>query len=404
MIKKFNLLFLFFLSSFLFSQNKSIEKTESYVSFLEKKKIGLVVNQNSKIKKKHLIDSLINLGFNVKAIFAPEHGFKINFGAGEKIKNDFYRNIPIYSLYGDNKKPSYELMKDLDVMLFDIQDVGVRFYTYISTLHYVMESCAENNVSLIVLDRDNLNSNYVDGPVLNSNFKSFVGMHKVPVLYGMTIGEYALMINGEKWLSDSLICDLRVIAFSEKLDYFSSKSIDFEPPSPNLKSHLSIKLYPTLCFFEGTVVSVGRGTDFPFQILGAPHYKDKILENKVNSIFNNVNIERCSFLPVSRNESKNPKFKNTECFGVKFVLSNKKTSLSDFTSSPLDINIIIQFYQNFPNKNIFFNSFFDKLAGNSSFQKKIKSGWSAEEIRYSWKQDIDDFLNIRKKYLLYPRD
>ncbi len=397
---RFNLLFYFFFSSFLFSQNRSIEKTELYVPQLNKKKIGLVVNQNSKIEQTHLIDSLINLGLNVKSIFAPEHGFEVNFGAGEKIKNDLYRNIPVYSLYGYNKKPSSELINDLDIVLFDIQDVGVRFYTYISTLHYVMEACAENNVPLIVLDRDNLNSNYVDGPVLDPNFKSFVGMHKVPVLYGMTIGEYALMINGENWLPDSLICDLNVIAFSNKLDYFLSDSLLSFPPSPNLKTNLAIKLYPTLCFFEGTVVSVGRGTDFPFQILGSPHYEDKISEYNFD---NQIDVKKYSFSPTTRIECKNPKFENEKCFGIKFSLSKKSVNLKDIKSSSLDINLIIKFFENYPKEKDFFNSFFDKLAGNSSFQEKIKSGWSVAEIRNSWKKDIDDFLKIRKKYLLYPR-
>ena len=396
----FNLLFCFFLSSFLFSQNKSIERTELYLHYLNNKKIGLVVNQNSMIKETHLIDSLINLGFNVKSIFAPEHGFKINFGAGEKIKNDLYRGIPIYSLYGDNKKPTSKSLNNLDIILFDIQDVGVRFYTYISTLHYVMEACAENNIPLIVLDRDNLNSNYVDGPVLKSSFKSFVGMHKVPVLYGMTIGEYALMINGENWLKDSLICDLTVISFYKKKDYMLTDSILAFPPSPNLKSNLAIKLYPTLCFFEGTVLSVGRGTDFPFQVLGAPEYENKILDNLGNNINDQIEVKKHSFFPTSRKECKNPKFENKHCFGVKFGLSNKSIHLK---SLPIDVDLIINFFKAYPIKEDFFNSFFDKLAGNSSFKNKIKSGWSAEKIRESWKEDINNFLKIRKKYLLYPR-
>ena len=400
----FNFLFCFFLSLFIFSQNKSIERTELYFPNLSNKKIGLVVNQNSKIKETHLIDSLINLGFNVKSIFAPEHGFKINFGAGEKIKNDLYRNIPIYSLYGDKKKPSSELINDLDVILFDIQDVGVRFYTYISTLHYVMEACAENNIPLIVLDRDNLHSNYVDGPILDPSFKSFVGMHKVPVLYGMTIGEYALMINGENWLSDSLICNLTIIKFSKKLDYFLTDSIISQPPSPNLKSNLAITLYPTLCFFEGTVLSVGRGTDFPFQIIGSPYYKNKTFTGfGSNNICDQIEIEKYSFFPSSRIECKSPKFENKQCFGVRFFLSNQNFNLKKLTSSPLDIDVIISFYERYPKDQIFFNSFFDKLAGNSSFKDKIKSGWSAEKIRKSWMKDINDFLKIRKKYLLYPR-
>ena len=399
----FNLLFCFFLSSFIYSQNKSIDITELYLPHLANKKIGLVVNQNSKINDTHLIDTLINLGFDIKSIFAPEHGFKINFGAGEKIDDDLYKKIPIYSLYGDNKKPSPNLLKDLDVILFDIQDVGVRFYTYISTLHYVMESCAENSIPLIILDRDNLNSNYVDGPVLNSNFKSFVGMHNVPVLYGMTIGEYALMINGEKWLSDFLVCDLKVVKFSKKLDYFLTDSILKFPPSPNLKSNLAIKLYPTLCFFEGTVLSIGRGTDFPFQILGCTDYKNINLKNLDSNFCDEIEIEPYSFSPSSRIECKNPKFENKECYGVKFFLATQSINLSHVSFSPLDIDLIIRAFKNYPDNNKFFNSFFNKLAGNSSFQRKIKSGWSAEEIKKSWEKDINRFLKIRSKYLLYPR-
>lgn len=400
---RFNLLFYFFLSSFIYSQNKSIDRTELYLSHLNNKKIGLVVNQNSMINDTHLIDTLINLGFDIKSIFAPEHGFKVNFGAGEKINDDLYRNIPIYSLYGDNKKPTADLVSDLDVVLFDIQDVGVRFYTYISTLHYVMESCAENSIPLIILDRDNLNSNYVDGPVLNSTFKSFIGMHNVPVLYGMTIGEYALMINGEKWLSNFLTCDLKVVMFSKKLDYFLTDSVLRFPPSPNLKSNLAIKLYPTLCFFEGTVLSIGRGTDLPFQILGCTDYEKINLKNLDSNFYDEIEIEAHSFFPKSRVECMNPKFENEKCFGVKFSLANQNINLRNVSFSTLDIDLIIRAFKNYPDNKKFFNSFFNKLAGNSSFQRKIKSGWSAEEIKKSWEKDINNFLEIRKKYLLYPR-
>ena len=397
---KFKLFFSFFLTTFIFSQNKSIEITDSYIPYLNNKRIGLVVNQNSLINKTHIVDSLINLGLNIKSIFAPEHGFKINFGAGELIIDDFYKNIPIFSLYGKNKKPTSKSIENLDVILFDIQDVGVRFYTYISTLRYVMEACAQNNIPLIVLDRDNLNSNYVDGPILDLNFSSFVGMHPVPVLYGMTIGEYALMINGEKWLSDSLICDLNVISFPKKLDYVLSDDILSSPPSPNLKTNLSINLYPTLCFFEGTVISVGRGTDIPFQILGAPDYKNKIIEHNFNNL---ISSKKYSFMPKSRVECKKPKFENKKCFGLNFVLSNDQYINKYIKFNSIDINLIIKFYRNYPQEKIFFNSFFDKLAGGSSFREKIKDGWSAKEIRDSWKNDIDNFLKIRKKYLLYPR-
>ncbi len=406
-IIKFSLVFYFFFSKLLFSQGKSIEKTDLYIPFLLDKNIGLVVNQNSNISNVHLIDSLIALGLNVKSIFSPEHGFNVNFAAGENIKNEFYKNIPIFSLYGKKKKPSSKMMSNLDVILFDIQDVGVRFYTYISTLHYVMESCAENSVPLIVLDRDNLHSNYVDGPILNKEFKSFVGMHPVPVLYGMTIGEYALMINGEYWLADSLICDLKLIKFQEKINYLLTDSLLPFPPSPNLKTNLAIKLYPTLCFFEGTSISVGRGTDFPFQVIGAPEYKDKNLEKLVNNTNDYIDPVRYSFYPISREECKKPKFENEDCFGVKFnLISNQMNikKIENLSFSKIDIDLIIQFYKNFPKHKTFFSSFFNTLAGNSTFQKKIKSGWSPEEIRSSWNKDIEGFLEIRKKYLLYPRN
>lgn len=393
----FKLFFWSLIPLFIFTQNKSIDHPELYLPYLVKKKIGLVVNQNSKIDNIHLIDSLIKLGINVKSIFAPEHGFKINYGAGEKIKNESFKNIPIYSLYGDKKKPSSTLLENLDLILFDIQDVGVRFYTYISTLHYVMEACAETKTPLIVLDRDNLNSNYVDGPVLDLNYSSFVGMHQVPVLYGMTIGEYALMINGENWLSDSLKCDLKVIPFPKKNNYYITNSQLNVSPSPNLKTNFSIFLYPTLCFFEGTVISIGRGTDYPFQVLGAPELDGIMLSHDFSEYFYSNEF---SFTPKSRMESKNPKFKNKECFGLKFFLNNDSISIK---YNQIDLDLIINTYLAYPKENVFFNSFFNKLAGNSTLMKKIKLGWDSERIRNSWATELNDFLKIREKYLLYKR-
>lgn len=359
------------------------ERTASYLHLLSEKNIAIVGNQTSVIHQTHLVDSLLKLGIIVKKVFAPEHGFRGTASAGEKIADDIdsKTSLGVKSLYGTNKKPKVEDLQGIDIMLFDIQDVGVRFYTYISTLHYVMQACAEQNIPLIVLDRPNPNGYYIDGPVLQDSFASFVGMHKVPVVYGMTIGEYAQMINGENWLGENLHCKLTIIpcqGYSHQSHYKLPIS-----PSPNLPNQRAIYLYPTLCFFEGTVISVGRGTSKPFQQYGHP-----LLMNS-----------ETSFVPKSLPGAVNPPLVNELCFG--FDLSGNNDVI-DSISQGIQLDIIINAFKNFPDQKLFFNSFFKKLAGNDILQAQIKQGYTAKEIRASWYEDIEKFKKIRKQYLLYP--
>ena len=379
-------LILIALSLGLYPQNKVIvgaERFEEYLSFVKNKKVGLLTNQTSVVRNEngdliHLLDTLLLLDVDVIKIFSPEHGFRGNVEAGEFVNNsvDSKTNLPIISLYGKNKKPTKEQIKDCEVILFDLQDVGCRFYTYISTLHYVMEACAENNCRVIVLDRPNPND-YIDGPVLDSKFKSFVGMHTVPVLHAMTIGEYAKMINGEGWLKDSIQCDLQVIkmlGWKHNLEEAYQLPI---APSPNLQTLKAIELYPSLCFFEGTKVSVGRGTDTPFEIIGYPDYYDKTF----------------SFTPRAiKGVSDNPMYKDKKCYGKKDLKAKKKK---------LDLSFLINMYKTANKKEDFFNSFFDKLAGTDQLRKQIEKGIEEEEIYLSWKKDIEKFKKIREKYLLY---
>lgn len=384
--KKVLSLILIALSLGLYSQNKVIvgaERFEEYLSFVKNKKVGLLTNQTSVVRNEngdliHLLDTLLLLDVDVIKIFSPEHGFRGNVEAGGFVNNsvDSKTNLPIISLYGKNKKPTKEQIKDCEVILFDLQDVGCRFYTYISTLHYVMEACAESNCRVIVLDRPNPND-YIDGPVLDSKFKSFVGMHTVPVLHAMTIGEYAKMINGEGWLKDSIQCDLQVIkmlGWKHNLEEAYQLPI---APSPNLQTPKAIELYPSLCFFEGTKVSVGRGTDTPFEIIGYPDYYDKTF----------------SFTPRAiKGVSDNPMYKDKKCYGMKDLKVQKKK---------LDLSFLINMYKTANKKEDFFNSFFDKLAGTDQLRKQIEKGIEEEEIYLSWKKDIEKFKKIRKKYLLY---
>lgn len=379
-------LILIALSLGLYSQNKVIvgaERFEEYLSFVKNKKVGLLTNQTSVVRNEngdliHLLDTLLLLDVDVIKIFSPEHGFRGNVEAGGYVNNsvDSKTNLPIISLYGKNKKPTKEQIKDCEVILFDLQDVGCRFYTYISTLHYVMEACAENNCRVIVLDRPNPND-YIDGPVLDSKFKSFVGMHTVPVLHAMTIGEYAKMINGEGWLKDSIQCDLQVIkmlGWKHNLEEAYQLPV---APSPNLQTPKAIELYPSLCFFEGTKVSVGRGTDTPFEIIGYPDYYDKTF----------------SFTPRAiKGVSDNPMYKDKKCYGMKDLKVQKKK---------LDLSFLINMYKTANKKEDFFNLFFDKLAGTDQLRKQIEKGIEEEEIYLSWKKDIEKFKKIREKYLLY---
>lgn len=359
------------------------ERIDAYKNLIDGKKIGVIANQTSMIGKTHLVDTLLSLHQNIITVFAPEHGFRGVNDAGETIDDgvDAKTGLPLVSLYGNNKQPSDEQMKKLDVMLFDIQDVGVRFYTYISTLQLAMQACAKNNVMMIVLDRPNPNGFYIDGPVLQDSFQSFVGLQKIPVVYGMTIGEYALMLNGEHKLDSNLVCNLTVIPC---LHYDHSTLYNLPvKPSPNLPNMTAVYLYPSLCFFEGTKVSVGRGTSLPFQCIGYP-------DNKVGNFI---------FTPNPNEGAKNPPYSGKDCkgldlsglnFGI-FVLNNH-----------INLEWLVDMYNGCAEPKSFFTDYFSKLAGNDVLQKQIEDHTPDYQIRQSWAADIAAFKTVRKKYLLYP--
>jgi uncharacterized protein YbbC (DUF1343 family) len=354
------------------------ENYNSYLPLLENKKIGIVTNPTGIVEnKKHLVDFLLENKVDLQKIYAPEHGFRGTADAGEVIKDgkDIKTNLPIISLYGNNKKPKPEQLENIDIIIFDIQDVGVRFYTYISTLHYVMEACAENNIELLVLDRPNPNGTIIDGPTLEMDHKSFVGMHSIPVLHGMTIGEYAKMINGEKWLANGVTCNLTVIPCANyKRDMPYSLPVK---PSPNLPNDQSINLYASLCFFEGTNVSVGRGTEKQFQIYGSPF----LLKTDF------------SFIPIPNFGAKEPMHKDILCYGEDLSKIKKVNRL--------ELKWLIKAYANTSDKTVFFNDFFTKLAGTKKLQEQIIEGVSEKEIRKSWEADLNVFKETRKKYLIY---
>ncbi len=360
------------------------EQIQSYLPLLKDKTIALVANQTSMIPNEkagftHLVDSLLKLDVNIKSVFAPEHGFRGKADAGEKVDDsiDTKTGLPIISLYGKHKKPTTEDLKGIEVVVFDIQDVGVRFYTYISTLHYVMEACAEHNIPVIVLDRPNPNRHYVDGPIMEEQHRSFVGMHPIPVVYGMTIGEYAQMINGEQWLANAVECELNVI----KLNNYKPNEIYDLPikPSPNIPNAKSINLYPSLCFFEGTNVNAGRGTEMQFQVFGSP-FLDK-------SYFD------FQYTPKPNEGSKYPKHEGKVCYGKDL---NETEDLSS-----INLEWLIEAYAHTSSQEAFFNSFFMKLAGTEKLQEQIEQGMTAEEIKLSWQEGIKNFRKIRAKYLLY---
>jgi len=361
------------------------QNVAEYHPFLNGKTVGMVVNQTSVIGSDHLVDSLLRLGVNIKMIFAPEHGFRGEADAGEQITDskDSKTGIPVVSLYGKKKKPVKQDLAGLDVIVFDIQDVGARFYTYISTLHYVMEACAENGIPIIVLDRPNPNAHYIDGPILEEKYKSFVGMHPVPVVYGMTIGEYAQMINGEGWLDKGIKADLTVVknrAYSH--DTYYNLPIK---PSPNLPNIQSIFLYPSLCFFEGTTMSVGRGTNTQFQVIGHPKYKGG----------------EYKFTPTAGPGAKYPKHENNECVGSDLT---KLTKGNLHELSRLDLSYLLDSYANLSNQSIPFfneNNFFEKLAGTQDLRNQIIAGKTEKEIRATWQDGLDKFEKTRSKYLLY---
>ena len=351
------------------------ERTDVYLHHLQNKKVGIVGNQTSLIANTHLVDSLLSLGIDVVKVFSPEHGFRGKADAGAIIEDgiDSKTGIPLISLYGKNKKPKAEQLQGIDILVFDIQDVGVRFYTYISTLHYVMEAAAESNIKVIVLDRPNPNGHFVDGPILDTAFKSFVGMHPIPIAHGMTIGEYAKMITGENWISTR--CELIVI---EMENYTHNTYYDLPiKPSPNLPNARAVNLYPSLCLFEGTTISIGRGTDYPFQHFGAPYLKSNY-----------------SFMPKSGEGSKYPKHENIVCFGTDLRFQD------DYLTN-INLNWIIQAYKQCPEKEEFFNTFFDKLAGTDKLKKQLIAGKTTKEIKVSWEEGLEKFMKIRGKYLIY---
>lgn len=357
-------------------------QTDIYLAETVNKNVALVVNQTSIINQTHLLDTLLKLNVNVTKLFSPEHGIRGRAADGELVDNsiDEQTKIPIVSLYGKNRKPSKKDLQDIDLVIFDLQDVGTRFYTYISTLSYVMEACAENNIEVIVLDRPNPNGYFIDGPVLDSNFSSFVGLHQVPAVYGLTIGEYALMVNGEGWLGNKLKCDLTVIPC---LNY-THDSIYKLPikPSPNLPTEEAVLLYSSLCFFEGTIVSVGRGTDKPFEVIGHPNYSDASFK------FTPKPIEGVTV---------NPPHKNTECNGI--LLSGYVDEIK--ASKKINLSLLINMYNDLNIGEKFFNNYFDKLAGTDVLRKQIIDGKTEDEIRETWRSDIEKYKVVRKKYLIY---
>jgi len=356
------------------------DRTDQLLPFIKDKKIGLVVNQTSLSSSgTHLIDILLSSQVNVVKIFAPEHGFRGNADAGEKIIDgkDSKTGIPVVSLYGKSQKPSPEQLKDIDVLIFDIQDVGSRFYTYISTMHYVMEACAENGKECIILDRPNPND-FIDGPVLNLKYRSFVGMHTIPVQHGLTIGELARMINGEKWMKGGVQCKLEIIEMTGWVH--GQEYILPVKPSPNLPNNQAIALYPSLCFFEATNVSVGRGTDSPFQIIGAPDPK----------------YGDYSFTPRSMEGAKSPLNMDKKCYGKD--LKNYKTKPA------INLHFLLEFYKKSGKGAAFFTNpkFMDLLSGTDALRLQIIKGDSEEQIRQSWEKDLTAYKTIREKYLLYP--
>jgi uncharacterized protein YbbC (DUF1343 family) len=357
-------------------------RIDQYKQLIAGKSVAIVANQTSMIGATHLVDKLLTEGIKIKVIFSPEHGFRNMADAGEQIENgkDPETGIPLISLYGSHLKPTPADLAGIDIVVFDIQDVGARFYTYISTLHYVIEACAENKIKCLVLDRPNPNGFYFDGNILDTAFSSFVGMHPVPIVHGMTVGEYALMINGEGWLKEGIKCDLKVTPCSNYTH--STYYILPVKPSPNLPNQNSIYLYPSICFFEGTNLSLGRGTSFPFQVYGSPLLTDRSF----------------SFTPESVPGAKNPPLLGVKCFGMDLRDAINKGIVP---KPEINLDLIIGAYNDFPEKDKFFTSYFEKLAGGTLLREQIQKGMSAKEIRDTWKPGLEKFGKIRAKYLLY---
>ncbi len=361
------------------------EQIELYGHLIKGRSVAVVANQTSMVGQIHLVDYLMNKEINpdgLTAIFAAEHGFRDLASDGEIIDDtkDAGTGLPVISLYGSHRKPSPDDLKGIDIVIFDIQDVGVRFYTYVSTLCYVMEACAENNVKCIVFDRPNPNGFYIDGNILDTAYSSFTGMHAVPIVHGMTVGEYALMVNGEGWLKNGIQCDLTVI----KCKNYTHETLYELPvkPSPNLPNQTSVYLYPSLCFFEGTKVSPGRGTGFPFQVYGSPLLPDRGF----------------SFTPRSLPGAKNPPLAGVKCFGTDLRESIKM----GFVPKPgINLDWLIDAWNDYPEKDKFFIPYFDVLAGGPVLREQIQKGMSSEEIKSTWKEGLRKFSAIRQKYLLY---
>ena len=381
---RIHLLFLFLMLSVSVSSQDiqtGADQPDRYLPILKGKRIGLVVNHTSRVGGEHLLDFLLRNSVEVKMIFCPEHGFRGNADAGEIVadQTDLKTGLPIVSLYGNNKKPTDEQLKGIDLLVFDMQDVGARFYTYLSTLHYVMEACAENELSLLLLDRPNPNGDYVAGPVLRPGFESFVGVHPIPVVHGCTLGELAGMINGEGWLKDGVTCELTVVPV-KNYTHQSRYSLPVKP-SPNLPNDVSVRLYPSLCFFEATNVSIGRGTVFPFQVIGYPDSR----------------LGEFRFTPASiPGMAKNPKQMGQLCYGEDL----RSTSLNEKFS----MKYFLKYYHLFDKEADFLSSerWFNLLAGNDQLLKDIRAGKSLSEIEASWQPELEKYRQTRKKYLLYP--
>ncbi len=352
---------------------------EKYLPLIANKNIGLFVNHTSIVGTTHLTDTLISKGVKISKVFTPEHGFRGNLSDGEKVdKEQISKPFELISLYGKSLKPTDDQVSDLDVLIIDIQDVGARFYTYASTMTYLMDACAKNNVPVLILDRPNPNGSYVDGPMLKPEFASFVGLHPIPLVHGLTLGELAQMINGEKWTESKKACELTVIPV-KNWDHNKPYSLPVKP-SPNLPNDLSVALYPSLALFEGTVVSLGRGTDFPFQVIGHPEY----------------DLGDFSFVPKPNEGSKYPPLEGQECFGI------------DLSQKPIEyaftLKYLISFYGALKKEGVdpFFNAYLTKLAGTDQLQKQIEGGMTEEEIRAGWKDELIEYQTLRRKYLIYP--
>lgn len=383
---KFSLLLLACLTFSLCGQSQvhcGAERTDLYFPQLTHKSIAVVANAASVVGRVNVVDTLLHGGLKVEKIFCPEHGFRVYSDAGQILKNsiDSATKLPVISLYGKKKKPDPADLKDIDIVVFDLQDVGVRFYTYLSTLSYMMEACSQANIPLMIFDRPNPNSFYIDGPVMDSSLYSFVGLHPVPIVYGMTIGEYAKMINEEGWLKDRMICDLQVIPL-ENYTHSSQYQLPVKP-SPNLPTMNSVYLYPSLCLFEGTAVSVGRGTPFPFEVYGSPEFKGFSFD----------------FIPKSSPGSSVPLYNSQLCRGI---------DLRDFYRTHprlfgrLNLTWLIMAFKSLGSDPHFFNDSFDRLAGTPALRKQIIEGKNEQEIRLSWQEGLEKFREIRRIYLIYP--